>query len=432
MAEALGADYPHFAPVIYTTLGLGHAHAALGRPADARRLYAAARAGYAALDDAFMVDYSLWVELLLVVLPYATDATAERAALGAEAGHAWEGARGRMTNATHAAPADLLLALLGGRWVEAQRLAEASRANPAVNYAQGATVALATLARWAGEADRARDLLHALHPAGPDTEPGDCYFPHGIAALALAGELALDADDPATAERWLAAHGRWLDWSGAVLWRADHLLLRARRARVSGDPSTARMHAAAALAAASVPRQPLVLLATRRLLGELATAGAQHQDAAAHLAAALALAEACAAPYERALTLLSLAELRVATADLAVAAATLAEARAILTSLAAAPALTRAEALAARLASAPAPPPAARPFGLTAREAEVLRLVAEGLTDAQIAARLSIGRSTVNTHLKAVYGKLGVNTRAGATRVALDHGLRSPAPPIIS
>ncbi len=63
------------------------------------------------------------------------------------------------------------------------------------------------------------------------------------------------------------------------------------------------------------------------------------------------------------------------------------------------------------------------PFGLTAREAEVLRLLAEGLTDPQIADRLFVSRHTVNAHTKAIYGKLGVNTRAAAARRAADHGL---------
>jgi DNA-binding NarL/FixJ family response regulator len=53
----------------------------------------------------------------------------------------------------------------------------------------------------------------------------------------------------------------------------------------------------------------------------------------------------------------------------------------------------------------------------------VLRLVAEGLTDPQIAARLFVSRSTVATHLRAIFGKLGVNTRAAATRVAAAHRL---------
>ena len=91
--------------------------------------------------------------------------------------------------------------------------------------------------------------------------------------------------------------------------------------------------------------------------------------------------------------------------------------------LGARPALTRAEALETRLA-APAPGPTATlPFGLTAREAEVLRLLAAGLSDAQIAERLFLSLHTVKTHLRAIYGKLGVPSRSAATRVALEHGL---------
>ena len=54
----------------------------------------------------------------------------------------------------------------------------------------------------------------------------------------------------------------------------------------------------------------------------------------------------------------------------------------------------------------------------------MLRLVAAGLTDAQVAARLFLSPRTVNTHLTTIYGKLGVTSRAAATRFALDHGLR--------
>src|SRR5205807_1400986 len=81
---------------------------------------------------------------------------------------------------------------------------------------------------------------------------------------------------------------------------------------------------------------------------------------------------------------LARAELHAASGDRATAATTLATARAILTPLDARPALARAEALEAWLLAPPAAP-AALPFGLTAREAEVLRLLAEGLPDAQIA-----------------------------------------------
>jgi DNA-binding NarL/FixJ family response regulator len=63
------------------------------------------------------------------------------------------------------------------------------------------------------------------------------------------------------------------------------------------------------------------------------------------------------------------------------------------------------------------------PNGLTAREVEVLRLLAQGLTSAQIAERLVIGVVTVNFHVRSIYSKLGVTSRAAATRYALEHGL---------
>jgi DNA-binding NarL/FixJ family response regulator len=53
----------------------------------------------------------------------------------------------------------------------------------------------------------------------------------------------------------------------------------------------------------------------------------------------------------------------------------------------------------------------------------VLRLLDEGLTDLQIAGRLFVSRNTANTHLRAIYGKLDVNTRTAAARLATEHGL---------
>ena len=63
------------------------------------------------------------------------------------------------------------------------------------------------------------------------------------------------------------------------------------------------------------------------------------------------------------------------------------------------------------------------PDDLTARETEVLRLVAEGLTDAQIADRLTVSARTVQAHLRSVYSKLGISTRSAATRAAMERGL---------
>ncbi len=71
-------------------------------------------------------------------------------------------------------------------------------------------------------------------------------------------------------------------------------------------------------------------------------------------------------------------------------------------------------------------PPAASPQAfpeLTEREREVLRLLAQGLTNAAIAERLFLSPRTVKSHVAHIYGKLGVDNRAAATRFAVDHGL---------
>jgi DNA-binding CsgD family transcriptional regulator len=63
------------------------------------------------------------------------------------------------------------------------------------------------------------------------------------------------------------------------------------------------------------------------------------------------------------------------------------------------------------------------PGGLSPREVEVLRLVAQGLTDAQVGERLAISRRTVGRHLESVYNKLGVGSRTAAVAFAFEHDL---------
>jgi NarL family two-component system response regulator LiaR len=60
---------------------------------------------------------------------------------------------------------------------------------------------------------------------------------------------------------------------------------------------------------------------------------------------------------------------------------------------------------------------------LTAREQEVLKLMADGLTNADIADRLVIGVATVKTHVSSIIAKLGVSTRTEATALAIRRGL---------
>jgi DNA-binding CsgD family transcriptional regulator len=83
------------------------------------------------------------------------------------------------------------------------------------------------------------------------------------------------------------------------------------------------------------------------------------------------------------------------------------------------------------LISAPTEPPSippgktspAYPSGLTAREVEVLRLVAQGLSDAKVAEHLAISPRTVNGHLTSIYSKIQVSSRAAATRYAIEQRL---------
>jgi LuxR family maltose regulon positive regulatory protein len=60
---------------------------------------------------------------------------------------------------------------------------------------------------------------------------------------------------------------------------------------------------------------------------------------------------------------------------------------------------------------------------LTEREVEVLRLVARGLTDAQVAETLVISPRTVNAHLRSIYSKLNITSRNAATHFAIEHHL---------
>jgi len=71
----------------------------------------------------------------------------------------------------------------------------------------------------------------------------------------------------------------------------------------------------------------------------------------------------------------------------------------------------------------PGPPQVSAQDVLSAREVEVLGLVAEGLTDQEVANRLYLSPRTVGQHLSSVYRKLGVKSRTAATREATERGL---------
>ncbi|MGH2531972.1 MAG: helix-turn-helix transcriptional regulator [Thermomicrobiales bacterium] len=401
--------------------GLAGAQALLGRPDEARRAYAETYAAYRAVGNHYQAGNTLLLELYEVVAPYQADDVPERRRLATEAEQEWARAGGAL-DILPPRFAWMPLLLVEGSWTEARRLAlTASAPGSRTSWRPFATSQLAILARAQGDAQLAWQLVRKQIPAGHATEPGDAILLDTVVLQRLAVALALDSGDLAVARSWLEAHDRWLSWSKAVLGLAEGHLGWATYFRAAADASSARRRAEQALAAAADPRQPLVLLAAHRLLGEIDTAARRHQDALQHVEAALALVDACAAPYERALTLLALAELRWAIEDVDEANSHIEEARDICTPLGASPTLARADDLAARIAARPSP--RQYPAGLTAREVEVLRLVAEGMTDGQVAEQLFLSRRTVSQHLRSVYNKLGVSSRAAATRFAVEHDL---------
>ena len=77
----------------------------------------------------------------------------------------------------------------------------------------------------------------------------------------------------------------------------------------------------------------------------------------------------------------------------------------------------------ARVEARLSPAPLSRPSGLTEREVEVLRLVARGCTNREIAEALVLSEHTVRRHLQNVFGRLGVSSRAAAATFAVQHDL---------
>jgi DNA-binding CsgD family transcriptional regulator len=406
--------------------GLGHVATAAMQPDQAARAMALARDAYRAIDHHVMLGATDWFELAEVRLAFAP---ADRRGLSRLAGAAAESldrASGSWALGVSPQFPTLGLLLLHGEWDEAATIAEGGRAADHSGMRHEAARYLGRLARDRGDAAAAWAQVREVLPDGPGTDPGGAIFRHAVALQRVAADLAMDAGDLAAAQAWLDASDRWLAWSGSRLGQAEVRLGWARWRLLAGEPEAAGKHAAAALSLAADPRQPLVLLVAHRLLGEAATASGRFQEANHHLAAALDLATACAAPFEEALTQLAQAEAATAAGETARTPDLLSSVRVVSASLGAAPTVAKVDALAARLAARLGETRSADrvlPAGLSAREVAVLRLVAMGMTNPEVARELSISPRTVGHHLASVYAKLGETSRAGATRRAAELGL---------
>jgi DNA-binding CsgD family transcriptional regulator len=402
-------------------LGLGIAHALHGRPDTAGDAFTRAAEEFHLAGANMGAGQATYYDLELRLLPFQTDRVAARQERAAETERALQQVNPSVTDPLWRWVFDPLL-LAEGDWAAVEASARANRARRHGGARRMANCLLARLMHARGESALAWAEIHDMLPDGPATVPGDGAFHQVVPMQRLAVMLALDAEDMQTARAWLEANGRWLAWNGTVLGQSERQALWARYHRQIGDDAQAYACAQSARDHATNPRQPLALLAAHRLLGELDTDAGRYDDADRHLDESLRLADACAAPYERALTLLAMAESLAATGERTTARGLLDEVRGICEPLGAQPALARADALAERLSIEPARGPQ-YPGGLSAREVEVLRLVAQGLTNPQVADRLYLSPRTVEQHLRSIYNKLGVSTRAAATHFAVSHGL---------
>jgi DNA-binding CsgD family transcriptional regulator/tetratricopeptide (TPR) repeat protein len=403
------------------------ANSALGRFEDAQRLFRQAQDAYQAVDYHPQIISAVIEELQQVTLVFQPDNMDERQRLIARGSEAQNRLGDEINSSFPPASVRLPALRIDGDWNEARRIIDAvirlniqTGKKGAANYLVAATRGL--IARAQGDSALAWTIINDAFPTGPDDEPGGISYPtYGLPTQRLAIDLSIDTGHLPAARAWLHAHDRWLDWSGTIVGLADSQLLHARYHHAASDPDLARQHAEEALALAGDPRQPLALLAAHRFLGQLKTESGHLAAAEDHLQAALALAAASSAPYERALTLLVQAELRATEHRESEATLVLDEVQAICTPLDAQPALAQVEVLRTKLASQQLR--SRYPAGLTQHEVDVLRLVASGLTDAEVAERLYLSRRTVTSHLTSIYTKLGVSSRTAATRFAIEHEL---------
>ena len=247
-------------------------------------------------------------------------------------------------------------------------------------------------------------------------------FKEGIAATFwISGQVALGQGDLATA--------RTLAEKSVVLYKelghrhgtAESLAALGKVVAAQGDYAVARALYEESLVVSGELGEKWITAVCLLGLGKVVAAQRQFAWAAQLWGAAEALRDALGVPippveradYERAFS-----AARVHLGEKAFAAA-----------WAQGQSMTPEQALAAR-GQKPALPPTTRvtpsptyPAGLTAREAEVLRLVASGLTDLQIAEKLVLSPRTVHAHISSVYSKLGVTSRSAATRYAMEHHL---------
>jgi DNA-binding NarL/FixJ family response regulator len=402
-------------------LGAGYAAAEAGRPDVAQDAYVAASELSHRLGHHAVEAWSHSSHLSDVVLKYQTTDRALRAELLSKSVAAYLSGDEALPGIWHHEQntPDLLVFL--GEWQRARLAAQAAQDSGDVTVWPTGAVASASIARWRGEPDPLRMIPAELQRlrAAVDTKT---LFKGAIEALVLQADVAMDVGELGPARQWIEIHARWIAESGAIRHRPATELLWSRWQLLHGDAAEAERTATKAIDLASDPEQPPLLGAALRAHAEALGALGRFDEAVAAAQESIDLFAACEAPFERARSEVVLAEL-LAKQKLAPAARELlASARAVAEPLGAKRLLDQIDALEARFAGPPALP-VDYPSGLSVREVEVLRLVATGMTNAEVAAQLSISDRTVGQHLRSIFEKIEVSTRAAATRWAVDNGI---------
>lgn len=182
-----------------------------------------------------------------------------------------------------------------------------------------------------------------------------------------------------------------------------------------GDPAAARGAAGGLARLAATFKAPMLKAAATQAEGIVALAAGDAALALSRLRAALLAWQSLGAPYETARVRTLLAETARLLGDPETAATQLEAAQRTFRELGAAGELRHAGSAGATHDD--------NPDGLTPREAEVLRLVARGLTNRAIAASLTISEKTVAHHVGNILAKIGQSSRAAATAYAYEHRL---------
>jgi DNA-binding CsgD family transcriptional regulator len=293
---------------------------------------------------------------------------------------------------------------LQGAWPDAMREARQAceRLSQTVgrSWIGGALYLQAELHRLRGEFARAEEAYREASQSGRESQPG-------LAQLRLA---------QGKTEAAAAAIRRVMDEASDQLTRSRLLAAYVEIMLAANDVRAARAGADELAGIAEQLNAPLLRAMAAHATGAALLAEGDGRAALTALRGAWAAWQGIEAPYEAARVRVLIALACRALGDDDTAEMELDTARWVFRELGAAPDLARVEAL-SRAGGTTAP------GGLTAREVEVLRLVAAGKTNREIAKTLVLSDHTVRRHLQNIFNKIGVSSRAGATAFAFQRDL---------